>query len=88
MDVWTLTPVSCQVDVVDADMEALQKFCNQNDIAFNVVIQDLEKAIKEHMKEDAPTALRYEFLSRTIKLLLRAVPKTCTVSHGRCWIIC
>ena len=58
MDVWTLTPTSCQVDVHPTQIAGLKEFCKENDIAFSVVIKDLEKTIKEHMKKDAPTALR------------------------------
>ena len=58
MDVWTLTPTSCQVDVKASQIDPLKQFCKSNDIAFNIVINDLEKAIKDHMKNDAPTALR------------------------------
>lgn len=58
MDVWTLTPISCQVDIEASQLDPLKQFCTNNDIAFNIVINDLEKAIKDHMRNDAPTALR------------------------------
>lgn len=58
MDVWTVTPTSCQVDVKESQIAPLKQFCTTNDIAFKIVINDLEKAIKDHMRNDAPTALR------------------------------
>lgn len=58
MDVWTLTPTACQVSVVGEQVDPLQKFCEENNIDFKVMIEDLEVAITEHMKRDAPTAIR------------------------------
>jgi len=58
MDVWTLTPLACQVDVQGNKVKELEQFCVMNNINFKVVIEDLSETIRLHMQQDAPNSFR------------------------------